>query len=120
MTRTSTAAAAAAAAPSVAIYVAEPGARAPRGALRCEIGENVKFSTDSLESYFFAVWEPVAWDALLVAAAVEFADRTQRRSAYRWQRHIGLHVPVHDVERWSDRRVADSLHDALNFLTGDR
>jgi hypothetical protein len=108
------------AAAAVAIHVAEAGARARKTALRCEIGANVKFSTASLESYFFALWEPVAYDAMLVAAAVEFADRTQRRSAYNWQREIELDVPVHDVERWNDRRVSGALHDALDFLTGDR
>lgn len=102
------------------IHVAERGARSPRGVLRCEIGAQVAFSTESLESYFFAAWEPVAYDALLIAAAVEFADRSQRRAAYMWERQIELHVPVHDVARWRARPVSDALHDALSFLTGDR
>jgi hypothetical protein len=105
---------------SVAIHVAERGTRTPKSALRCEIGPNVRFSTSSLESYFFAGWQPVAYDALLVAAAVEFADRTQRRAAYRWERDIELRVPVHDPARWTDRRVSEALHDVLAFLTGDR
>lgn len=106
--------------PPVAIHVAERGTRTHKGSLRCEIGPNVEFSTASLESYFFAGWEPVAYDALLVAAAVEFGDRTQKRDAYKWQRDIELRVPVHDVERWNDRRVSETLHDTLAFLTGDR
>ena len=105
--------------PTAAIHVAEAGTRTPKSVLRCEIGANVTFSTTSLESYFFAEWKAVAYDALLVAAAVEFADRTQRRAAYAWRRNIELRVPVHDVERWNDRRVAAALHDALTFLTGD-
>jgi hypothetical protein len=117
MTKTRTVAAPAA---SVAIHVAEAGTRTPKTAARCEIGPNVAFSTASLESYFFAGWEAVVYDALLVAAAAEFADRTQRRAAYTWERDIQLRVPVHDVERWSERRVAVALHDALAFLTGDR
>ncbi len=104
----------------IPIHVIEPGVRAPRGARRCEIGANVAFSTESLESYFFSTWEPVAYDALLLAAAVEYADRTLPRRAYAWARQIELHVPIHDVDLWTSRPVSSALHDALCFLTGDR
>ncbi|HYR30103.1 MAG TPA: 7-cyano-7-deazaguanine synthase [Thermoanaerobaculia bacterium] len=104
---------------SVVIDVVEPGQRTRRGAQRCEIGVDLKFSTDSLESYFFARWEPVAYDALLVAAAVEFADVTSRRPAFQWRRHLDVRVPVHDPDRWGSPAVSRSLHDALSFLTGD-
>jgi 7-cyano-7-deazaguanine synthase in queuosine biosynthesis len=104
----------------VAIDVVEPGVRPRQGSVGCRIGRNVEFSTASLESYFFARWEPVAYDALLVAAAVEFGDRIQRRPAYGWQREIELRIPVHDLERWRHRQVSDALHESLNFLTGDR
>ena len=106
--------------PLIAIQVAEPGIRTSKGALRCQIGSNVQFSTDSLESYFFARWDAVAYDALLVAAAVEFGDRTQRRPAYAWHREIELRIPVHDLDRWNDPGVSKALHDVLGFLTGDR
>lgn len=105
--------------PVTAIHVAEPGVRTPGSALRCKIGEQVEFSTGSLESYFFAKWEPVAWDALLVAAAVEFADRTKRRPAYTWRRSFEVHVPVHDPRHWSSPKVETTLRDALELLTGD-
>jgi hypothetical protein len=104
----------------VAIDVFEPGVRPRAGALRCKIGEQVKFSTSSLESYFFAKWEPIAWDALLVAAAVEFADRTKRRPAYTWRRHFMLRIPVHDSPLWNSAMVKTSLRDAVEFLTGDK
>jgi hypothetical protein len=67
----------------LAVHVVEPGVRPGARAICCKIGANVQFSTASLESYFFATWEPVAWDALLVAAAVEFADRTKHRPPLR-------------------------------------
>ena len=105
---------------NIAIDVAERGSRTPKGMLRCEIGSDVQFSTESLESYFFARWEPVAYDALLVAAAVEFADVTHRRRTHHWARDFELRIPVHDPARWNDRRVSQALHDALAFLTGDR
>jgi 7-cyano-7-deazaguanine synthase in queuosine biosynthesis len=106
--------------PCVAIHVTEPGVRTRHGSLGCQIGKNVEFSTASLESYFFARWERVAYDALLVAAAVEFGDRTQRRPAYTWQRKIELRIPVHNPDLWNDKRVADALHSVLDFLTGDQ
>jgi hypothetical protein len=107
-------------APCIEIEAVEAGSRARKGFLRCKIGENIKFSTMRLESYFFADWEPVLYDALLVAAVVEFADRTQRRSSLNWGREIALRIPVHDQDRWNEKRVADALHDVLDFLTGDR
>jgi len=79
----------------------------------------VEFSTASLESYFFAKWAPVAWDALLVAAAVEFADRTKSRPAYTWRRRFDLRIPVHNPRLWNSSKVESSLRDALEFLTGD-
>lgn len=103
----------------VVVHVAEPGVRTSNSALRCKIGKHVEFSTASLESYFFAKWEPIAWDALLLAAAVEFADRTKRRPAYTWRRHFELRVPVHSPRHWSSPKVGTPLRDALEFLTGD-
>ena len=103
----------------LAVHVVEPGVRPRASAVCCKVGENVKFSTDSLESYFFATWEPVAWDALLVAAAVEFADRTKHRPAYVWRRHFELRIPVHNPRLWNSPKVEASLRDVLEFLTGD-
>jgi hypothetical protein len=101
------------------IQVLETGVRPRSGALCCKIGEQVEFSTASLESYFFARWEPIAWDALLIAGAVEFADRTKRRPAYSWQRHFTLRIPVHNPRLWNSAPVETSLRDVLEFLTGD-
>lgn len=104
---------------AVSIHVAESGTRTPKGSVRCELDGNIAFSTCSLESYFFAAWDAAAYDALLVAAAVEYADKAQRRRAHCWRRQFQLSVPVHDVARWDNRRVRAALIDALNFLTGD-
>lgn len=105
--------------PSIEVHVVEPGTSVRRGWVRCQIDENVDFSTTRLESYCIANWDPIVYDALLVAAAAEFGDRTQRRPALSWQRDIELMIPVHEPDRWRERRVSDSLRDALNFLTGD-
>ena len=106
--------------PSIAIDVAESPAGRRRGHVPCRIGEHVEFSTESLETYCITNWEPIVYDALLVAAAVEFADRTLRRPALKWDRQIEIRIPVHDPDRWNHPAVSTSLHDALEFLTGDR
>jgi hypothetical protein len=106
--------------PAIRVDVVEPGVRAKSGWLRCEVDRNIEFSTLRLETYCFAEWKPVVYDALLVAAAVEFADRTQHRPALKWEREIELQIPVHDPGRWNKSGVKDALHNVLNFLTGDR
>lgn len=81
--------------------------------------KDIVFNTDGLRSYALAKWEAVVFDALLVAAAVEFADRTVRRSSLGWQRRLTLRIPVHQPERWSNPAVSQTLKAALNFVTGD-
>lgn len=105
--------------PTLAVDVVEWGHRARRGWLRCELGTNIKFSMADLASYFFAAWDPTVYDAFLVAAVVEFADRTQRRPALTWQREFELNIPVHDPSLWSTSGVSETLKDALVLLTGD-
>lgn len=105
--------------PVLEVHVIEAGGRPAAGYTPCRIGSEVRFTTDSLESYFFSSWKPEAYDALLVAAAVEFADKSLRRPAHRWGRAFGLRVPVHDLDRWRDPAVAGALREALEHLTGD-
>ncbi len=106
-------------APTLEVHVAEEGTRALSAPLRCQIGREVEFSTESLQSYFFSAWRPEAYDALLVAAAVEFADKSLGRPARHWRRSFCLRVPVHDVARWQQASVSGSLRETLEYLTGD-
>ena len=106
--------------PSLNVQVVEPAGSERKGWLRCEIERNIEFDTARLESYCIATWEPVIYDAMLVAAAVEFADKIQRRPQMSWQRDLQLAIPVHDPQHWNSRPVTDALHEVLNFLTGDR
>lgn len=106
--------------PCVRVDVVEAGSRPRRGRIACEIDGDLTFSTSHLESYCLAQWEPIVFDALVVAAAVEFCDRIQRRHAQHWGRAFELRIPVHDPDRWSARVVSLALKDALDFLTGDR
>jgi hypothetical protein len=101
------------------VDVVEPGNRSRRGALACRLEHNITFDTAILETFSSTNWRPVVYDALVVAAVVEFCDRSLCRSALNWGRRFDVHVPVHDPARWMDRQVARSLVGALNFLTGD-
>ncbi|MBI3329869.1 MAG: 7-cyano-7-deazaguanine synthase [Nitrospinae bacterium] len=106
--------------PSIQVDVVEPGIAARPGMLRCVVSKHLWFDTAKMESYFFAQWEPVLYDVLLLAAAVEFCDITRHRPAHSWGRDIQLRMPVHDTEHWEQEEVVRALHDALGFLTGDR
>lgn len=86
----------------------------------CVIGEHIRFNEKGLLSYCFAEWQPVVFDMLVVAAAVEFCDRFQKRPALGWSRDIELEIPVHEKSRWDAQAVQSSLTAALGFLTGDR
>ncbi|MGC1862522.1 MAG: hypothetical protein WA733_15755 [Methylocystis sp.] len=104
----------------LSVDVIEPGARAPAGAVACELGQHVRFNTELLESFSSTNWRPLVYDALVVAAAVEFCDRRLPRSTMNWGRRFHVRIPVHDVERWSDLRVKRALIDALELVTGDK
>jgi hypothetical protein len=105
--------------PHVRVAVLEEGTRKSSDLL-CEIGTNIEFSTERLESYCLSAWEPVVFDALLVAGVVEYCDRIQKRPALAWGRHFELTIAVHEPDRWNDTPVAVPLADSLDFLTGDR
>ncbi|AMV41741.1 7-cyano-7-deazaguanine synthase [Paraburkholderia caribensis] len=101
------------------VDVVEPGTRPRRSARVCELGRHIRFDTAILETFSSTNWQPVVYDALVVAAAVEFCDRTLGRSSMNWGRRFHVHIPVHDPARWSDFTVNRALVEALNFLTGD-
>jgi 7-cyano-7-deazaguanine synthase in queuosine biosynthesis len=101
------------------IDVVEPGRRPRKGRIAFDLGRDLEFNTDALRSYAFASWEPVIYDAMVLAAAVEFSDRAVKRPSRGWARRINLRIPVHDTTRWTDPAISKALHDALGFLTGD-
>src|SRR5256885_1556601 len=93
--------------PSARVDVIEQNGRARDGRLACEIGEHINVETDLLASYFLAKWEPIVFDALLVAAGVEFCDKVKRRPKFSWGRAFELRVPVSDPECWKSPQVHD-------------
>ena len=105
--------------PKIRVSVFEAGGRARKSWVSCEIDKNLSFTAENLASYFFADWKSEVYDAFLLAAAVEFCDRTHRRPSLGWGRDIALNLPVHDPAKWNQQHILDTLHEALEFLTGD-
>ncbi|MCQ0990338.1 7-cyano-7-deazaguanine synthase [Jiella marina] len=83
-----------------------------------EIGEQIQFDAEIIDSFDVAGCLPRHFDLLVVCAAIEFADRRWKRSRA-WARSFILHVPVIDLERWQKPAVQHALRRALYFLTGD-
>jgi 7-cyano-7-deazaguanine synthase in queuosine biosynthesis len=104
--------------PEKRIDLTQSGKRPPRDYERFDL-DRVAFKTARLESYASARWDAALHDAILVAAAVECADKMLKRPAYGWARRLFVRIPVHDPDRWNDPALSASLHDALSFLTGD-
>ncbi len=105
--------------PEIAIDVVEAGGPARNGRVPLDLAHDVQFSTAGLESYAFARWKPVIFDAMAVAAAIEYGDRIIRRSSQGWARRVSVRTPVHDPDRWNAPAVLVALRDAVEFLTGD-
>jgi hypothetical protein len=65
--------------PTSKIDVVEAGIPVEEGNLIFDLTGDLSFSTSDLESFASANWTPLVYDALIVAASVEFADRMVRR-----------------------------------------
>jgi hypothetical protein len=103
----------------MAVDVVEAGDRRRKGMVPCRLDQNIDFDLEALESFSLLKWQTTVYDALVVAAAVEFCDRSLARSAMNWGRKFFVRVPVHDSDKWSDKAVTRGLVEALNSLTGD-
>ena len=106
--------------PEHRVDVVETGTSARRDRIRCAIDEHLRFDTRGIETYCVAGWNPTAYDACVVGAAVQFCDHTARRPSTAWRRAFALRVPVHDPGRWGSPDVSGALQNALQCLTSDR
>ena len=106
--------------PTYRVDVVESGGQARRQRVKCEIGPNLRFDTELIESYCLAEWDPTVFDAFVVAAAVHFCDYSKPRQSASWGREFELRIPVHDPVHWNSESVSTALHLALAFVTGDR
>jgi hypothetical protein len=102
------------------VEVVDSAKRRRRGWIRCRIGEHLIFDPGRLGTYCLAHWDSRVYDAFVIAAAVQFCDHTKARPSTGWGRNIALRISVHDPELWESDAVSAALHDALNFLTGDK
>lgn len=102
-----------------AVDVMYDGETVSSGAVPCIIGRDIKFNTEHLQAYVPGGWDPIIYDVMLLAAAVEACDHSRPRATMDWSRDLTVSVPVHDPERWSAEPVSQSLHRALKLLTGD-
>lgn len=83
-----------------------------------EIGKHIRFVPDILDSFHVEGFAAKHYDLMVVAAAIEFADRRWRRPTS-WLRRLHVTVPVIDHDAWSRPEVQMTLRSAMNFLTGD-
>ncbi len=83
------------------------------------LDDELKFSIDALNSYAVKDFDPLVFDAMVLAGGIEFADRCRKRSSEAWGRNLAVSIPVHDLARWEKPDVRSTLVRALSFLTGD-
>lgn len=102
------------------IEVTPAGRSGADGFSPCVIGKHILLNPERLVSYRLASWQPVVYDALLLAAAVEYCDRRQSRPGDGWGRDFSIRLPVDDPRLWTNPTVSGALIDALSRLTGDR
>lgn len=94
------------------------GSPAPNGAVVAEIGKHIQFVPDILDTFDVKGFAAKHYDLMVLAAAIEFADRRWRRPAS-WLRNLHVTIPVIDFATWSRLEVQSTLRNAMNFLTGD-
>lgn len=83
-----------------------------------EIGKHIRFVPDILDTFHVEGFAAKHYDWMVLAAAIEFADRRWRRPTS-WLRRLHVTVPVIDHDAWSRPDVQTTLRSAMNFLTGD-
>jgi len=86
----------------------------------CWVGREIQFDADALRAFGLREWDPAIYDCLLLAAAVEYADRSIRRRTHQRERQFALSLPVSEPLRWRDPRVKQAAEAALRICTGDR
>ena len=105
--------------PEKSIDVVESGQQAMEGCLKAELERNITFNIGKLESFSLKCGEPLIYDAIIVAASIEYADRIVRRSQVGWARRLSIFIPVSEYDLWSSSDVTNALREAVEFLTGD-
>lgn len=107
----------------LALRLVESGCRqadkTQRDEIIAEIGREIVFDPDVLDTYTYEGWAPVHHDLLVVCAAVEYADRMCARRQTHWSRRLDVTIPVRDIAAWQRKEVQVCLRNTLRQLTGD-
>lgn len=90
-----------------------------RSTIIAEIGREITFVPDALDTYTYDGWKPIHHDLLVISAAVEYSDRRTARRISQWARDFDITVPVVEWATWQQPEVQASLRAALRHLTGD-
>lgn len=90
----------------------------PEGTVVAEIGDEIFFEPEILDTFDVEGCQPLHYDLLLLSAAVEFADRRWKRPRG-WSRVLNLTLPVFELGTWQKSDVVEHLQGALRHLTGD-
>lgn len=102
-----------------AVDVIYDGETVSDGVVPCIIGKDIKFNIEHLQAFVPSGWDPVIYDVMVLAAAVEACDHSRPRATMDWSRDFTVSIPVHEPNRWNEKSVNQSLHRALKLLTGD-
>ena len=88
--------------------------RSPTEEDKCKIS----FNQRAIKSYGLEGWKPIHHDLLVLAAAVECADKRVVRPSG-WSRTFRVTLPVSQLDIWRDCKIQSLLYDALDQITGD-
>lgn len=91
---------------------------APASAARAVVGQDIIFDARVLDSFDVKGCQGLHYDLMLLAAALEYADRRWARPM-KWRRSIHIRIPVIALATWSRPEVQSSLIAVLRYLTCD-
>lgn len=74
---------------------------------------------EALSTYAYKNCDVFVLDIFTLIGAIEYADRTTRRSLVSQSREFNIEIPVYDRARWNSLGIEPVLARTLAFLTGD-
>src|SRR3546814_3769559 len=80
------------------------------------------WSSDVCSSDLFSarLLEPIEQDLVIVAGSIAYSDRIARRHrSAGWAREISLSIPVSQPDFWKQKKIASTLSEAVEYVSGD-
>lgn len=81
--------------------------------------EDITFDYEEINRLGYQGVSAIHYDLIVLCAAVEFADKSYRRSNLCWTRRIRVSLPVYELKVWKSSATLRNLRKVLNLLTGD-